>query len=301
MRFLHSWAERCSSSSILKFDSLFDCEKKNRLTSLFKNWESTDESQILGADDGAPFHTCTMTFGKGSVTFDSRVSWISSEIYWRNFHQVNSHVQPIADRVAQHLEIISKKFRFSTRHTRILMGFIIYYLVLIVYPMGRILVLWKKFRNNLEILCHPICNRLYQDSFMKYTHTWHVELGADEGSNIHINIHTRIHTSIHTCPYTKIHTYILTYIQTYIYTLGADENAPLVRKRKDLPRGKAATKPLELAEYVTRELLHVKEQRELVCNRKVKLLSKKIAHCNTHCNTHCQIRAARTAPCQRAS
>jgi len=41
------------------------------------------------------------------------------------------------------------------------MGFIIYYLVLIVNPMGRILVRWKKFRNNLEILCHPICNRLY--------------------------------------------------------------------------------------------------------------------------------------------
>jgi len=49
-------------------------------------------------------------------------------------------VQPIADRVAQHLEIISKNFRFSTRRIRILMGFIIYYLVLIMNPMGRILV-----------------------------------------------------------------------------------------------------------------------------------------------------------------
>jgi len=49
-------------------------------------------------------------------------------------------LQPIADRVAQHLEIISKNFRFSTRRTRILMGFIIYYLALIVNPMGRILV-----------------------------------------------------------------------------------------------------------------------------------------------------------------
>ena len=27
--------------------------------------------------------------------------------------------------------------------------------------MGRILVRWKSDRNNLEILCHPICNRLY--------------------------------------------------------------------------------------------------------------------------------------------
>jgi len=50
-------------------------------------------------------------------------------------------IQPIADRVAQHLEIISKNSQFSTRRTRILLGFIIYYLVLIVNPMGRILVL----------------------------------------------------------------------------------------------------------------------------------------------------------------
>jgi len=70
-------------------------------------------------------------------------------------------VQPIADRVTQHLEIISKNFRLSTMRTRILMGFIIYYLVRIVNPMGRILVRWKRFKNNLEIQCHPICNRLY--------------------------------------------------------------------------------------------------------------------------------------------
>jgi len=54
-------------------------------------------------------------------------------------------LQPIADRSAQHLEILSKHFRFSTRRTRILMGFIIYYLVLIVNPVGRILVCWKRF------------------------------------------------------------------------------------------------------------------------------------------------------------
>ena len=41
------------------------------------------------------------------------------------------------------------------------MGFIIHYLVLIVNPMGRIMVRWKSFRNNLEILCHHICNWLY--------------------------------------------------------------------------------------------------------------------------------------------
>jgi len=38
----------------------------------------------------------------------------------------------------------------------------IYYLVLIVVlivnPMGRILVRWKFFRNNLDMLCNPICN-----------------------------------------------------------------------------------------------------------------------------------------------
>ena len=71
------------------------------------------------------------------------------------------NIQPIADRVAQHLEIISKDFQFITRRTRILMGFIIYYLVLIVNPMGRTLVRWKSFRNTLEMLCDPICNWVY--------------------------------------------------------------------------------------------------------------------------------------------
>ena len=52
-------------------------------------------------------------------------------------------VQPIADRVAQNLEIVPKNSQFSTRRTRILMGFIIstiHYVVLIINPMGRILV-----------------------------------------------------------------------------------------------------------------------------------------------------------------
>jgi len=50
---------------------------------------------------------------------------------------------PIANRMAQNLEIISKNFQFSTRRTRILMGFIIftiYYVVLVVNPTGRTLV-----------------------------------------------------------------------------------------------------------------------------------------------------------------
>ena len=66
-------------------------------------------------------------------------------------------VQPIA----LDLKIISKKIQFSAKRTRILMGFIFYFLLLIVNPMGRILVRWKSFKNNLEIQCHPICNRLY--------------------------------------------------------------------------------------------------------------------------------------------
>ena len=61
--------------------------------------------------------------------------------YWTVFQLMI--VQPIADRVAQHLEIISKNFWFSTRRTRILMGFIIYYLVLIVNPMAEFWLVGK--------------------------------------------------------------------------------------------------------------------------------------------------------------
>jgi len=93
---------------------------------------------------------------------------------------IHTHIQPIADRVAQHLEIISKNFRFSTRRTRILTGLIIYYLVLIVNPMGRILVRWIFFENNLEIQCHPICNRLHlkyhtRRPYILYTHTMQIQ------------------------------------------------------------------------------------------------------------------------------
>ena len=66
-------------------------------------------------------------------------------------------IEPFADSVAQHLAIIFKNCPFSTRRTRILIGFFIYYLVLIVNPMCRILVRWNFFRNDLEMLCHPIC------------------------------------------------------------------------------------------------------------------------------------------------
>jgi len=76
---------------------------------------------------------------------------------------VSMYIQPIADRVPQHLELISKNSYYGTRRTRILLGFIIYYLVLIVNPMGRILVRKKSFRDNLEMQCHPICSWLYKE------------------------------------------------------------------------------------------------------------------------------------------
>ena len=64
--------------------------------------------------------------------------------------------------IARHsiLRFFLKTFNLVPRRTRILMGFVIYYLVLIVNPMG--LVRWKSFRKNLEMLCHPICNWLYK-------------------------------------------------------------------------------------------------------------------------------------------
>jgi len=43
-----------------------------------------------------------------------------------------TEIQPIADRVAQNLKIISTDFQFGTRRTKILMGFITYYMILIV-------------------------------------------------------------------------------------------------------------------------------------------------------------------------
>ena len=50
--------------------------------------------------------------------------WIRLILNHVNNSHVNNeiHLQPIADRVAQHLEIIAKNFQFSTRCTRIIMG-----------------------------------------------------------------------------------------------------------------------------------------------------------------------------------
>jgi len=45
-----------------------------------------------------------------------------------------------------------------------------YYLVLLVKPTGRMLVRCIFFRNNLKILCHPICNRLNLQMRQKSAH-----------------------------------------------------------------------------------------------------------------------------------
>jgi len=69
-------------------------------------------------------------------------------------------LQPIADRVAQHLEIISKTFPMNQNSAR---GIYDKYQVIdhesheIPGTPGTKL---KVFRNNLKMLCHPICNWL---------------------------------------------------------------------------------------------------------------------------------------------
>ena len=111
--------------------------------------------------------------------------------------RVYSAVQPIAERVEKHLEIMYKDFQCSTRRTKIFMGFIIYYLILIVNPMGRILVRWKSFRNNLEMLCHPICNWLYQPTNKTNKpslnrETQHLEPRAQKDSSLYVENSCRI-------------------------------------------------------------------------------------------------------------
>ena len=77
---------------------------------------------------------------------------------WTNTCQI----QPIADRVAQHLEIISKTFatKFCPWDLRLV-------------PSNKSWIQWesgtpgtklKVFRNLLQMLCHPICNWLYLSS-----------------------------------------------------------------------------------------------------------------------------------------
>ena len=78
-------------------------------------------------------------------------------------------IQPIADRVAQNLEIIFTNFNFKIIFTNFNLvsgvpGFSwnlipMYHAVLIENPMGRNLVCWQSFCSNLKIPWHPICER----------------------------------------------------------------------------------------------------------------------------------------------
>ena len=113
----------------------------------------------------------------GTMPTYSYVSWFICKYLWTTWvwQLFCSEVQPIADRVAQHLEIISKNFQFSTRRTKILMGCTIYFFVLIVNPMGRILLRWNFLRNNLEMLCHPICNWLHLQTYWYVTRRMHMQ------------------------------------------------------------------------------------------------------------------------------
>jgi len=87
-------------------------------------------------------------------------------------HELNAHVQPIAHKVAQNLDIISGKFQFITRRTGILMWFIISTMSLrgtnrksheqnSSTNLRNNLEIWHSFGHNLEILCHLMCNWLY--------------------------------------------------------------------------------------------------------------------------------------------
>jgi len=92
-------------------------------------------------------------------------------LYSMYFSMYTPYIQPIANREAQDLEITFKNLQFSSRHTRIFMRFIISTILSLwfVNPMRRILVHWHSFRENLKILCLPICNRLYFHARPAYT------------------------------------------------------------------------------------------------------------------------------------
>jgi len=86
-------------------------------------------------------------------------------------HELNAHVQPFTDKVAQNLDIISENFQFSTRHTKILLGFIISTILLrgtnrkshgqnSSTNFRKNLEVWHSFGHNLKILCYLFCNWL---------------------------------------------------------------------------------------------------------------------------------------------
>ena len=80
-----------------------------------------------------------MTFARASYLYESRtITWVRGlHIGWQN------------------LEILAKKFQSVPGEPEF--SFIISaILLLIVNPTGRIMVRWKRFRNNLKIFGHPI-------------------------------------------------------------------------------------------------------------------------------------------------
>jgi len=106
------------------------------------------------------FHTYRRTMPQSAV-------WLGHVTHMNeSYHQYAWHVsriQPIADTVAQNLEMISKNFQlvpgvpeFSWNLS--LVSSITWYESKIRGQNSGSLIF---FRNNLEILCHPICNRPY--------------------------------------------------------------------------------------------------------------------------------------------
>ena len=76
---------------------------------------------------------------------------------------VYTYIQPIADRVAQHLKIISKTFPTNQNSAH---GIYDQYQAINDESRenpGTPGTKLKVFRNNLKMLCHPICNWLYFD------------------------------------------------------------------------------------------------------------------------------------------
>jgi len=85
-----------------------------------------------------------------------------------------TYVQPIADRVALNLEIIFKTFSTNQNSAHFIYD---WYQVITDKShenAGTPGTKLKVFRNNLQILCHPICNWLYEYIY-KYIYVYVVD------------------------------------------------------------------------------------------------------------------------------
>ena len=72
----------------------------------------------------------------------------------------------------RNLEIISETFNFVPGVSGFSWDLLLvprYYLILIVNPMGRIVLREQSFRNNLKILCHPICESAVYAPEVRFT------------------------------------------------------------------------------------------------------------------------------------